>query len=137
MFTDWLHLNYLCFYGSTAYISDIFKYILFFSIFEWLVKKIITEMHGWLHLLLAIGSVSKKWWGSRRESPPSSFNQGQSWRRSIPRSQVTCIRPYYKTEKLKKKLKMTRDKRCLAEDRENVAHMKPFGETDVLEQWFV
>ena len=35
----------------------------------------------------------KKWWGSRRESPPSSFNQGQSWRRSIPRSQVTCIRP--------------------------------------------
>ena len=32
---------------------------------------------------------------------------------------------------------MTRDKRCLAEDGENVAYMKPFGETDVLEQWFI
>ena len=44
----------------------------------------------------------------------------------------------YETEKLKsKKLKITRDQLDLAENRENVACMKPFGETDVLEQYLV
>ena len=36
-----------------------------------------------------------------------------------------------------KELKITRDKRVLAEDRENVAYIKPFDETDILEQWLV
>ena len=44
----------------------------------------------------------------------------------------------YETEKFKsKKTKNTRDKPGLAENREYAACMKPFGETDVLEQYLV
>ena len=41
---------------------------------------------------------------------------------------------YEKKKQKVKKLKIIRDKLGSAENRENVACMKPFGETDVLEQ---
>ena len=40
----------------------------------------------------------------------------------------------YAKKKIEKKFKNTRDKLALAANRENVACMKPFGETDILEQ---
>ena len=95
-FTGWLYLgsNFSVF-PVQPLISLVFLNIFYFIFFHfsndlW-VK--ISEMHGWFHLLLAIGSISTKSWGSRRESPPRNFNKGQSWRSSIPRSQVICSRP--------------------------------------------
>ena len=79
-----------------------------------------AEVHGGSHL------------------PEASIEANHDGTRSHAARSHAFDHELYETEKLKsKKRKITRDKVGLAENRENVACMKPFGETDVQEQYLV
>ena len=134
-FTGWLHMSS---YISTFSVSTSYIFLNIFQFFHFSNDLWVNNnWNAWL-----IPSPACYWfgfnkkWGSRRESPPSSFNQGQSWQSSIPRSQVTSCDSHAFDHKVwkEKNWKITRDKFDLAENRENVACMKPFGETDIQEQ---
>ena len=79
-----------------------------------------AEVHGGSHL------------------PEASIEANHDGTRSHAARSHAFDHELYETEKLKsKKRKITRDKVGSAENRENVACVKPFGETDVLEQLLV